>query len=193
MNTPIQTLLPLVTLTLVSACQPVTVAPLVSDEAVSPTTDAAPEPDTEDAPEAAAGLTTADGTPIGTVGFVAIDDDTVRVVARLGNLEPGSTHGIHIHEGTTCTPPDFTSAGGHFAPDGHEHGERGPDSHHGDLGNVMANADGVALLEVELDQVSLKGEDSIVSRTVVLHAEKDDLTSQPSGDAGPRMACGTIE
>ncbi len=140
---------------------------------------------------ASAELKTADGDALGTVTF-SREDDGVAVHAKLTGLEPGSTHGMHIHEGDSCTPPDFASAGGHFAPDANDHGERGMQSHAGDLGNVMANTDGVAQLHIETDDIALSGDDSIVVRTVVLHEGRDDLESQPSGDAGPRLACGTI-
>ena len=92
--------------------------------------------------------------------------------------------------GMACT---FTN-GGHFNPQGTEHG--GPKSekrHAGDLGNVQADANGSAKSEITVTGISLgTGSDSIIGRSVIVHAQADDLTSQPSGNAGPRIACGLI-
>ena len=103
-------------------------------------------------------------------------------------------HGLHIHELGDCRAPDASSAGGHFNPQGSEHG--GPEDairHAGDLGNVRSDANGLAQSEITVTGISLgTGGDSIVGRSVIVHAKPDDLTSQPSGNAGPRIACGLI-
>lgn len=127
----------------------------------------------------------------GTVNFTK-EADGVRVVADLSGLTPGS-HGFHIHEKGDCSAPDASSAGGHYNPTGMPHG--GPDAakHHvGDLGNIEADQSGKAHLDRVFSFLSLSGTNSIVGRAVIVHAGKDDLTSQPSGAAGARAGCGVI-
>jgi len=130
----------------------------------------------------------------GTVSFTT-QDGAVAIVADLEGLEPGK-HGFHVHETGDCSAPDASSAGGHFNPAGSSHGA--PDNppaqrHVGDLGNLEADADGMAHYERVDQVVTLEGPESIVGKAVVVHAGADDLTSQPSGNAGPRAACGVIE
>lgn len=128
----------------------------------------------------------------GTVTFTR-ETDGVRVVADLAGLKPGE-HGFHIHENGDCSAPDASSAGGHFNPTGMPHG--GPDSpqHHlGDMGNLTADDSGNAKLDRVFDFLKLNGTNRIVGHSVIVHAGRDDLTSQPSGNAGPRVACGVIE
>jgi Cu-Zn family superoxide dismutase len=117
----------------------------------------------------------------------------VRVVANLTGLKPGE-HGFHIHENGDCSAPDGSSAGGHFNPTGAPHG--GPDSaqHHlGDLGNLTADDSGAAKMDQVFDFLKLNGPNTIVGRGLIVHAGRDDLTSQPTGNAGPRVACGVIK
>ncbi len=116
----------------------------------------------------------------------------IRIVADIEGLSPGN-HGFHIHEYGDCSAPDATSAGGHYNPLGNRHG--GPDDekrHVGDLGNITAGDNGTAYFERIDTLITLNGSDSVVGRAVVVHAGEDDLTSQPSGNAGPRIACGVI-
>jgi Cu-Zn family superoxide dismutase len=127
----------------------------------------------------------------GTVTFARAEDG-IQVLAAIRGLEPG-LHGFHIHEFGDCSAPDGKSAGGHFNPAGAPHG--GPMSakrHVGDLGNITADVSGQAQLEVVDPQLELEGPNSIIGRAVVVHGKVDDLTSQPSGAAGARIACGVI-
>jgi len=127
----------------------------------------------------------------GTVTVTAVESG-VRVVAEISGLKPGE-HGFHIHENGDCSAHDGTSAGGHFNPTGAPHGA--PDaaeSHVGDLGNIMADASGNAHLDRVFSKPALTGEDSIIGHAVIVHGGRDDLESQPSGDAGARVACGVI-
>jgi superoxide dismutase, Cu-Zn family len=127
----------------------------------------------------------------GTVWFEKVADG-VRVTAHVSGLQPG-THGFHIHEYGDCSALDATSAGGHFNPKGEPHGAPADERHHtGDLGNLEAKADGTATLEITSRDLPLSGERTVVGRGVVVHARRDDLKTQPSGDAGDRLACGTI-
>lgn len=122
------------------------------------------------------------------------DGDIMHAHLRIEGLTPNSLHGLHIHEKGDCRAPDASSAGGHFNPHGSVHG--GPDSpnrHAGDLGNIRADANGMVETDIEVTGLSLgAGSDSIIGRAVIVHAQADDLSSQPSGNAGPRIACGLI-
>src|SRR3546814_10546371 len=96
----------------------------------------------------------------------------------------------------TCALPIYaSSAGGHFNPTGSPHGRAGTPTHHaGDMDNLTANAQGVADVNIHLAGVTLGGgaANDIAGRAVIVHAAPDDYTSQPSGNAGARVACGII-
>jgi len=116
----------------------------------------------------------------------------VHITAQLEGLSAGD-HGFHIHEFGDCSAADGTSAGGHFNPTGASHA--GPDAaerHVGDLGNITANAQGMATYDRVDRVVRLDGPQGVIGRGVIVHAGKDDLTSQPTGAAGGRVACGVI-
>jgi Cu-Zn family superoxide dismutase len=143
---------------------------------------------------AVAELQPAPGNPVNGKVTFAQSGNKVTVVADIRGLAPNTTHGFHIHEKGDCTPPDFASAGGHFNPGGHPHAAPGTTARHaGDLGNLEANANGRAYRRMVVDNITLgPGENNIIGRGVVVHERRDDLTSQPSGDAGGRIACGAI-
>ena len=112
----------------------------------------------------------------------------VHITGKVTGLTPGE-HGFHIHEFGDLSAPDGTSAGGHYNPEGHMHG--GPDSkerHAGDLGNIKADKDGVAVVDVKTPALL----HFIIGRAFVVHAKADDLKTQPTGDAGGRVALGLI-
>jgi len=117
----------------------------------------------------------------------------VDVLAHVEGLEPGQRHGFHIHEYGDCSAADGTSAGGHFNPHGSRHGApHEGERHSGDLGNLSADHTGMAHLEEVYTHFEMSGPDSILGRAVIVHAAADDLESQPTGDAGARVACGVI-
>ena len=127
----------------------------------------------------------------GTVSFIQ-KGDVMLVEARVTGLTPGP-HGFHVHERGNCTAPDASSAGGHFNPGGSAHGGPGSAAHHaGDLGNLEADASGTAVYKAEVSALTLSGERSIIGRSVIVHEKADDLTTQPSGNSGARIACGLI-
>ncbi|MFW6371606.1 MAG: superoxide dismutase family protein, partial [Bacteroidota bacterium] len=127
----------------------------------------------------------------GTVTFTR-NGSSIKVVAEIEGLTPG-LHGFHIHEYGDCSAPDATSAGGHFNPDDSDHGGPNDEERHvGDLGNIEAGEDGRARLELTDTVISFTGPNSVIGRAVVVHEKEDDLTSQPTGDAGGRLACGII-
>lgn len=145
-------------------------------------------------PAARAELQPTEGNDVhGTVAFYPAENG-VRIEAEITGLAPGD-HGFHVHEVGDCSAPDASSAGGHFAPRGRDHGA--PDAterHVGDLGNVTADEAGKAAYE-RVDAVITLGDgaNSILGKAVVVHAGADDLHSQPTGNAGGRVACGVIE
>lgn len=153
------------------------------------------QPREETPPRAArAQLVSAEGRGVSGVVTFHETADGVRVEANVEGLAPGA-HGFHIHQRGDCSAPDFSSAGDHFAPDGNPHGPPGPESHAGDLGNLMADPGGAAAMSLASRDISLdpQSKDSIIGRAVIIHADPDDLVSQPSGNAGARIACGVIE
>lgn len=134
---------------------------------------------------------TANSKVTGAVTFTKAGNE-VKVVADLTGLSPGK-HGFHIHEFGDCSAPDATSAGGHFNPSKHQHGAPdASDRHAGDLGNIEADASGKAHLELTDNAMKLSGDGAIVGYAVIVHEKADDLKTQPTGDAGGRLACGVI-
>jgi len=120
----------------------------------------------------------------------------VRISLEARKLSPGP-HGFHIHAVGKCDPPGFTSAAGHFNPDGKKHGLKNPAGPHaGDLPNLIAGADGSASIEVVASWVTLApGSNSLMGRegsALVIHASPDDDMTDPAGNAGARIACGVI-
>jgi superoxide dismutase, Cu-Zn family len=127
----------------------------------------------------------------GTVTFTKVAGG-VRVHAELTGLTPGE-HGFHVHQFGDCTAMDGKCTGGHFNPTDAPHG--GPDSaerHVGDLGNITADSSGKATYDRVDKMIALNGKNSIIGRAIIVHAGRDDLKSQPSGDAGARVGCGVI-
>jgi superoxide dismutase, Cu-Zn family len=119
----------------------------------------------------------------------------VRVRGEIEGLTPG-VHGMHIHEVGDCSAPDGSSAGAHFAPHDAIHGAPSQSAglhHAGDLGNIVANEEGIASVDVIDDTLTLDGDSGLIGRAIIVHAKADDLVSQPSGNSGDRIACGVIE
>lgn len=119
-------------------------------------------------------------------------EEGVEIVAELTGLHPGE-HGFHVHEFGDCSMADGKCAGGHFNPTGAPHG--GPDSakrHVGDLGNIKADGEGKATYKRVDKLITLSGPHSVIGRSVIIHAKADDFKTQPTGDAGDRIGCGTI-
>lgn len=127
----------------------------------------------------------------GTVTFVQ-EDNGVNIIASLKGLTPGD-HGFHIHEFGNCACDDAQCTGDHYNPTNAAHG--GPNDanrHVGDFGNITADENGNGVYERLDTLVSLNGPQSIIGRAVIVHEKADDLHSQPSGDAGARVAAGVV-
>lgn len=127
----------------------------------------------------------------GTLKFMQTDDG-IKVSGEVTGLTPGK-HGFHVHEFGDITDMETgKSTGGHFNPEHKMHGKREADERHaGDFGNIEANQDGTATIEFTDKLITMSGKMSIVGRGIVIHADEDKFT-QPTGDAGGRVAIGVI-
>ncbi|WBY01359.1 superoxide dismutase family protein [Ramlibacter tataouinensis] len=145
-------------------------------------------------PPAVANLAPTTGnTASGQVRF-ARAGDLVRVSGEVRGLKPNTEHGFHVHEKGDCSSGDGMSAGGHFNPAGAPHGRHGSGAHHvGDLPSLRADAAGVARISFESRSIALgSGPADIVGKGLIVHRDPDDYTTQPTGNAGPRLACAVI-
>jgi Cu-Zn family superoxide dismutase len=135
---------------------------------------------------------TQNSTARGEVTFTQ-EADGVRVTGSFSGLTFGE-RGFHVHEKGDCSAPDASSAGGHFNPGGKPHGAPGDAERHvGDLGNLKADPYGLARIDVLDKHLALSGPNSIIGKAVIVHEKADDLKTQPTGNAGARLACGVIE
>ena len=124
----------------------------------------------------------------GTAVFFRLPDGRLRLDLSIESTEPG-LHAAHIHEHADCSDPKAASAGGHWNPTAKPHGKWGQEDgnfHLGDLGNLEVGPDGKGRLVIETDQwtVGDGGPRDVVGRSIIVHAKRDDFTTQPTGDAG---------
>ena len=141
-------------------------------------------------------LRNAAGEEVGTATFTE-ETGAVRLSVDVQGLPPGEK-GVHIHQTGACEPPAFESAGAHFNPEERRHGTLNPEGPHaGDLPNLEVAQDGRGRLEATTDRVTLSaGAASLLDEdgsALVVHAQRDDLQTDPSGNSGDRIACGVIE
>jgi len=144
-------------------------------------------------PSATADLAPTTGNSVrGTVTFTQ-EGDMVRVNANVSGLKPGAQHGFHVHEKGDCSSGDGMSAGGHFNPAAKPHGPQSSDHHAGDMPNIVADASGNASASFTVPGVSIGGGAAdIVGKGLIVHRDADDYKTQPTGNAGPRLACAVI-
>ena len=152
----------------------------------------------------AAGATHADARIVDgagqTIGWARLTEDAtgqLHLNVQVAGVSPGR-HGIHLHAIGQCVGPAFASAGGHHNPLGAEHGLENPaGAHAGDLPNLTVNAAGRGHLDAVSHHATLSaGPVSLLDAdgsAIVIHANEDDQVTNPTGNSGPRIACGVIE
>jgi superoxide dismutase, Cu-Zn family len=118
----------------------------------------------------------------------------VMVHARITGLKPEQEHGFHVHQNGDCSSGDGMSAGGHFNPLNKPHGHHSTSERHaGDMPNLKADANGRAEARFTMAGISIgSGATDIIGKSVIVHVDPDDYRSQPTGNAGARMACGVV-
>ena len=118
----------------------------------------------------------------------------VLVIASVTGLKPNQEHGFHVHEKGDCSSGDGMSTGGHFNPLGKQHAHHATaERHAGDLPALKADASGIATLREEIDVITVSdGPTRVVGRGMIVHAQPDDYKTQPTGNAGARIACAVI-
>ena len=119
----------------------------------------------------------------------------VRVLVNVQGLKPGQQHGLHIHEAGDCSSGDGMSAKGHFNPHNKPHGHPSSGERHaGDLPSIVAGKDGRGKVTADVDAITVSaGPASIIGRGLIVHADPDDYKTQPTGNAGARLACAVIQ
>lgn len=156
----------------------------------------APPPAASTAQQAVAVLSSASGSRVSGKLTLAPMGDGVHISGEVGGLPPNAQSGFHVHEKGDCSAVDATSAGAHFNPAASQHGRASTAMHHaGDMDNIVSDASGVAKVNVHLRGVTLGGgaANDIANRAVIVHAAPDDYQTQPTGNAGARVACGVIK
>lgn len=130
----------------------------------------------------------------GTIKFTQ-SGDKVRVAGEVTGLRPNQEHGFHIHEAGDCSSGDGMSTKGHYNPQGKPHGNPGSASRHaGDMLALKADANGKAKVDATLDLITVSpGPTSVVGKGLIVHAQPDDYKTQPTGNAGARIACAVIQ
>ena len=138
-------------------------------------------------------LSFADGRPAGTATLLN-DARGLRIVVSATGMTPGP-HGFHIHTTGKCEAPGFTSAGGHLNPDNRKHGSLAAGGAHlGDLPNLQIGSDGSgsATESVAGGSGALGSIFDADGAAVIVHAQADDYRTDPTGNAGDRLACGVL-
>lgn len=148
-----------------------------------------------DGPRATADLQPTLGNSTRGSASFAQSGDKVLVIGEVRGLKPNAEHGFHIHEKGDCSSGDGMSAGGHFNPTAAPHGKHAMAMHHtGDLPSLKADANGVARFSFESSSITVgSGITDIVGKGLIVHRDPDDYTTQPTGNAGPRLACAVVK
>ena len=141
---------------------------------------------------ATAMLATATGAPVGRATATDVAGG-VRFTIDAMAMPPG-THGAHVHMVGRCDAPDFASAGGHWNPTAMKHGAMNPQGpHQGDLPNLVIANDGRGTIAATIPGATLAALMDADGAAMVVHAQPDDLKTDPSGNSGGRIACGVFQ
>lgn len=136
---------------------------------------------------------TTGNTASGTAWFTQLPDG-VQVRVKVAGLKPNQEHGFHAHEKGDCSSGDGMSTGGHFNPTGKPHGPQDADHHAGDFPALKSDANGYAEATFKLSGATVgSGSTDLVGKGLIVHANPDDYKTQPTGNAGARIACGVIK
>lgn len=136
-------------------------------------------------------LRTADGADVGRATATEVGGG-LRVTVDVTGM-PAGTHGVHVHTVGKCDAPDFASAGGHWNPTSTKHGSMNPQGPHtGDLPNLIVGANGRGTIGMVLPGATMAGLLDTDGSAFVVHANPDDLMTDPSGNSGGRVACGVF-
>lgn len=130
----------------------------------------------------------------GEVTFTPNEDNTqMNIHIVLSGLTPGK-HGLHIHQIGDCSANDASSAGDHLNPYNTRHGSPQDPTHHvGDLGNIEADANSRVDTTITVAELAFSGPASVLQKAVIVHADEDDLRSDPAGNSGDRVGCGIVQ
>jgi len=141
-------------------------------------------------------IKTSTGDDAGTASFKeAKDGKELTIAVKLKNI-PAGEHAVHIHVNPVCDAPAFTTAGGHFNPDGKQHGTMNPMGHHnGDMPkNITVGDNKMGTITFKVDYLTLAAgaPNSVLGHSIMVHEKADDMMTDPTGNAGTRIACGVI-
>lgn len=141
-------------------------------------------------------LKTSTGEDAGTAMFKeSKNGKELTVVLKLKNIPTGE-HAVHIHQTGVCEAPDFKTAGSHLNADGKQHGMDNPMGHHnGDLPkniSIGENHEGELTVKVNYLTLAPDAPNSVLGHTIIVHEKADDMKTDPTGNAGNRIACGVI-
>lgn len=123
------------------------------------------------------------------------DNHGLRIAGTITGLKADAEHGFHVHENGDCSAADASSAGAHFNPGNVAHGNPTGEAHHaGDMANIKADAKGAASVDMHIKGLTLGdgGASDVLNKALIVHADPDDYTTDPAGNAGARIACGVI-
>lgn len=149
---------------------------------------------TPSAKQAIATIGPTSGNSVTGMAIFTQNGDQITLTIEIQNASPG-IHAVHIHENGDCSAPDGKSAGGHWNPTDVAHGKWGEGEFHlGDIGNITVGEDGTGSIELttNLWEIGTGSDVDVVGKGIIVHADADDFTSQPSGNAGARIGCGVI-
>lgn len=136
-------------------------------------------------------LRTADGAEVGRASATEVGGG-LRLTVDVTGM-PAGTHGAHVHTVGKCDAPDFASAGGHWNPTSTKHGSMNPQGPHaGDLPNLVVGTNGRGTIGMVLPGATMAGLLDADGSALVVHANPDDLMTDPSGNSGGRVACGVF-